>query len=350
MKYGYSFDKKIIDPRQEIDQLRSVEDILMPRPTDSTWPRISIVTPSYNQAQYVEETIRSVLLQGYPNLEYIVIDGGSTDGSVEIIKRYEPRLAYWVSESDRGQAHAINKGFERATGSLLGWINSDDLLLPDALYYLASAHLAHPTKILLGDVINHREQLGICELARQTDVTFESILEPWRNKSHWQQPGTFFPTSVFQGVGLLDESLRYVFDWDWMCRALQSTKVYYLSVPIAQFRFHPNSKTVGEAANWAVEEQIVLGRYWSLLSNNNNMAASKAAYELYQAKPFFKLQSLDRRRGWIHLRRAVTYYWPVIFSLKFLELLPRSLTPSIVLRICRSIHHAFLRTTKGTSP
>src|SRR5438067_1469746 len=109
------------------------------RPDGSAWPRISIVTPSYNQGQFIEETIRSVLLQGYPDLEYIIIDGGSQDESVEIIKKYEPWLTYWVSEQDRGQSHAINKGFDRSTGLILGWLNSDDVLLPNALATVASA-------------------------------------------------------------------------------------------------------------------------------------------------------------------------------------------------------------------
>src|SRR5437588_6081454 len=109
------------------------------RPDGSCWPRISIVTPSYNQGQFIEETIRSVLLQGYPDLEYIIIDGGSQDESVEIIKKYEPWLTYWVSEQDRGQSHAINKGFDRSTGLILGWLNSDDVLLPNALATVAVA-------------------------------------------------------------------------------------------------------------------------------------------------------------------------------------------------------------------
>ena len=103
------------------------------RPDGSPWPRISIVTPSYNQGQFIEETIRSILLQGYPDLEYIIIDGGSTDQSVEIIKKYEPWLTYWVSEKDRGQAHAINKGFARVSGEIGGYLNSDDFYLPNAL-------------------------------------------------------------------------------------------------------------------------------------------------------------------------------------------------------------------------
>src|SRR5262245_4883167 len=103
------------------------------RPHDTPWPRISIVTPSYNQCEFIEETLRSVLLQGYPDLEYIVIDGGSTDGAVDIIRKYAPWLTHWVSEPDRGQAHAINKGFDFASGLVLNWLNSDDVFAPEAL-------------------------------------------------------------------------------------------------------------------------------------------------------------------------------------------------------------------------
>ena len=120
----------------------------------SPWRKISIVTPSFNQADFIEETIRSVICQGYPNLEYIIIDGGSTDGSVEIIKKYEEYLSYWVSEPDRGQAHAINKGISRITGDIFGWINSDDMLLPGSLSTIGKNHKGQEDKILLGDVIN----------------------------------------------------------------------------------------------------------------------------------------------------------------------------------------------------
>jgi cellulose synthase/poly-beta-1,6-N-acetylglucosamine synthase-like glycosyltransferase len=110
---------------------------------DCDWPKISIVTPSYNQGRFIEETIRSVLLQGYPNLEYIIIDGGSTDNSVEIINKYEPWLTYWVSEPDRGQSHGINKGFEKATCEVFGWLNSDDYFHHPKTEYLNREEFTH---------------------------------------------------------------------------------------------------------------------------------------------------------------------------------------------------------------
>src|SRR6266700_4138610 len=108
------------------------------------FPKISIVTPSFNQAQYLEQTICSVLDQRYPNLEYIIVDGGSSDGSVDVIRKYEKSLTYWVSEKDRGQTHAINKGLERASGSILGYLNSDDYYLDGALHRVAEQFTKHP--------------------------------------------------------------------------------------------------------------------------------------------------------------------------------------------------------------
>src|SRR6185369_4878244 len=142
-----------------------------------SFPKITIVTPSFNQGRWIEQTIRSVLDQGYPNLEYIVLDGGSTDGSSEIIERYAGSLAFWASEPDGGQAAAINRGFARATGSLLGWINSDDLLEPGALALLAAEHRATPDAVLLGDVWNFVDGSDELSLHRNRVVTARGLID-----------------------------------------------------------------------------------------------------------------------------------------------------------------------------
>src|SRR5258706_6083465 len=135
------------------------------------FPRISIVTPSFNQAAYVDATIRSVLDQRYPNLEYIVVDGGSTDGSVDIIRRYEDRLTYWVSEPDRGQADAINKGLARATGEIRAYLNSDDLYLPGALLRVAAEYRAHPDADIICGVCRVIDEHGRMVGQRQGTIT-----------------------------------------------------------------------------------------------------------------------------------------------------------------------------------
>lgn len=183
------------------------------------WPRISIVTPSYNQGQFLEETIRSILLQGYPNLEYIIIDGGSTDNSLEIIKKYEPWLTYWVSEPDKGPASAINKGLQKCTGEWFNWINSDDLLLPKSLLTLASIAELVPTATWISG-----GRLDITEDGQSAGFTIPWLTDPMMiafNQIYLPQDATFirldFLKETFKALDtkdshLLNEDLQNIFD------------------------------------------------------------------------------------------------------------------------------------------
>ena len=306
-------------------------------PDGSAWPRITIVTPAYNAGPLIEETIRSVLLQGYPDLEYIVIDGASTDESVEIIRRYEPWLAYWVSEPDRGQAHAINKGFAKCTGALMGWINADDLLLPVAAKHLARAFRQKPNAILLGDVINFYElHGGFSRLICPRNVSFETIVEPWRYKMVWHQPGLYVPRHLYEQVGRLDESLQYTFDRDWLCRLLQAGSIYYVHQPLAKFRYHETTKTVAEAPNWLPEELAVSQRYWDKVGGFDRKLA-EAAFELHVASFYLVLRNWNRGKGIRHLLKSLRRHMRVVTLPEFLSSCLRALTPVGLLRLARSI-------------
>jgi glycosyltransferase involved in cell wall biosynthesis len=212
-------------------------------PTDDGWPRVTVVTPSFNQGRFLEETLRSVLLQGYPNLEFIVMDGGSTDDSVAIIRRYEPWLSSWVSAPDSGQSAAINSGFAQASGALLTWLNSDDTLMPGAIFTMAASWLAHgrgaavvgtgQTVDLAGQVIDERP-------ARQLDL--ESILM-WRD-DWFIQPACFFPAAAFEQLGGLDEDLHYAMDLDlWIRLAKDGPGLIGVDAVIAQQKEHADQKT-----------------------------------------------------------------------------------------------------------
>jgi hypothetical protein len=302
---------------------------------------MTVITPSYNQAQYLEATIRSVLLQGYPALEYIVVDGGSTDGSVEILRRYAPWLASWVSEPDRGQAHALNKGFAAATGELVGWLNSDDLLVPGALHRLAAAHRADAEAIVVGDVYEFDDADGRVRLVRQREITVGNLVLPALSGLRWHQPGIYAPGALQRRAGPLDESLRYAFDQDWLCRLLAHAPVRYLGAPVAAFRLHGASKTVAESASWWPEQEAVLARHVDGLGLGEAEVMARVA--LGRAEAHLGASSYDRREGLARLADATRARPGIWARRRPWALLARALTPAPLLgglrRLARAARH-----------
>jgi glycosyltransferase involved in cell wall biosynthesis len=203
------------------------------------WPRITIVTPSYNQGNFIEETIRSVLLQGYPNLEYIIMDGGSTDNTVEIIKKYEPWLTYWVSEKDRGQSHAINKGFLRATGEIYGWINSDDGYLPGALSLVAQSISNRKKTIVIG-ASKRLYELGAREEIDRRRPTHDEMLYEGRT---FPQPGVFWTMDLWDAANCLREELFYAMDYDvWLRMLPKAESVIFSDAVFSYEHWHAEQK------------------------------------------------------------------------------------------------------------
>jgi glycosyltransferase involved in cell wall biosynthesis len=222
-------------------------------------PRISVVTPSLNQGRYLEDTIRSVLGQEYPNLEYIIIDGGSSDGSVAIIRKYEHRLAYWVSESDDGQAHAINKGFCRATGDILAWLNSDDMYLPGALAHAASMLDAGQPQLLFGNCLHFTEG---SKLAYGSNVRWGHEAQDLRLIDSIVQPSTFWTREAWSRSGPLDQSLHFGFDWEWFIRAVNAGVVFRPDDKVlALYRIHPAHKTATGGERRRRELASIYGRH-----------------------------------------------------------------------------------------
>lgn len=202
-------------------------------------PKISIVIPSYNQGQFLEETILSILNQKYPNLQLIVIDGGSTDHSIEIIKQHEDHISYWVSEKDNGQSHAINKGLKIATGHLLSFLNSDDVLMPNILIPIAKAYQKDKQQIITGKWLEGPTTKQAIIRNAITPANLDNLLI---NTGLFAQPGTFWSNTHKKNV--LNENLHFCLDFEFFYRLIkQGFEIELLDEPTALFRTHPQAKT-----------------------------------------------------------------------------------------------------------
>jgi glycosyltransferase involved in cell wall biosynthesis len=238
-------------------------------------PKLTIVTPSFNQAHFIEQTIQSVLNQNYPNLEYLVIDGGSTDGTIEILKKYTGKLK-WISEKDKGQSDALNKGFQLATGDIVGYIPSDDYYAPGTFQIVTDYFSAHPdAKLLTGDyfIVDERN------IIHDTYVRwYKKFL--WLFNSHQtfvfanysNAQSTFWKRELFQEFGLMDTSLHFVFDYEWWLRVSSKYKIHLIQKPLGYFRIHKGSKSGSqyikafkedfEAGKRHTSNPFILGMKW----------------------------------------------------------------------------------------
>ncbi|MGC8856113.1 MAG: glycosyltransferase family 2 protein [Anaerolineae bacterium] len=272
---------------------------------------VSVVTPSYNQARYLEHTLRSVLEQDYPHIEYIVIDGASTDGSVDIIRHYADRLAYWVSEKDNGQAEAINKGFSHAHGEILAWLNSDDYYLPGAVSAAVATFAAHPQAVLVygnmlavnahGEIINH---LRYRQLRLEDLLGFEII----------GQPAVFFRRSAFEKTAGLDATFHFLLDHLLWIKIAQQGEIVHAEQTWAAARYHPMAKNIARPlefvqeveriAAW-IESQPSLAR--ALTSQRKRILAGQ-----HCLSAFYLVEGGEARRALWHYRQALLAHPPTL--------------------------------------
>jgi glycosyltransferase involved in cell wall biosynthesis len=233
-------------------------------------PKISIITPSYNQGQYLEQTIQSVISQGYPNLEYIIIDGGSTDRSVDIIRNYEIYLTYWVSEKDNGQSDAINKGLRKATGDIVNWLNADDYYNPGALQTVANVFAKNLSiHVVCGRSRVFRNPDTTAHYSNGTDV-YPGNLAKTIGWARIDQPETFFRSAAIKKMGLLNTRLHYLMDRDWWVKYLflyGLEGIVQIPDVLVNFRLHNTSKTISQREQFQIEHDS----YYYYLAKNNHL-------------------------------------------------------------------------------
>lgn len=267
------------------------------------YPKISVVTPSFNQGEFLERTILSIINQGYPNLEYIICDGGSTDCSVDIIKKYEDQLTWWCSEKDKGQTDAINKGMKKATGDICCWINSDDVLLPRALFIVGCYFLDHPEIEFLNGLT--------IEIDKEDRVMkFNHIVMNLFFFRHGcyniSQQGMFWKRSLFTKLGFLDDSFHAKMDVEWLIRNYEAkTNIRLLNRHIGAIRKYDETKTAQGGDIWIRDAREISKRY------GGRYSPQRYSFIWY----FFVLYKMIKGcylKNWLlGLKNKGKYYWDV---------------------------------------
>jgi len=269
--------------------------------------KITIITPSFNQGKYLEQTINSILDQNYSNLEYIIIDGGSTDNSVEIIKKYEKYINYWISEPDEGQSDAINKGVKLATGAIVNWLNSDDYYSKDTFEIISELFQEPTVKVVCGKsrLFNEKETVG------NTPGTdwYPDNLEKTMGWARIDQPETFFRKSAFDKVGFLNTSLHYLMDREWWIRYLLFfglDGIVNTDETLVNFRLHDTSKTVSQKCEFQHDHDAI---FYSLALRSSFHEVAQLIQELFTINhdyTFPRDKNLLRNNELI--KRVLNYY------------------------------------------
>jgi glycosyltransferase involved in cell wall biosynthesis len=298
---------------------------------------VSIITPSFNQARYLETTIKSVLTQDYPRIEYIVIDGASTDNSVDVIKKYENRLAYWISEKDNGQADAINKGLARANGDIVAWLNSDDYYLPNAISNAVKVFEGIPGVVMAyGDMLAVNELGQTINTLKYKQVSLEDLL-------CFQiigQPAVFFRREAFEKTGGLDTTFHYLLDHHLWIRLAQQGKILHVPQTWAAARYHAEAKNRAKAAEFGREAFRILD--W--VKSQPELAGAVSSVERRARASAHRVDArylLDGGRSWPALKawmRALLIHSPTalarlnIFASALLNLSGLSVLRELILR------------------
>jgi glycosyltransferase involved in cell wall biosynthesis len=268
-------------------------------------PKISIITPSFNQGQYLEQTILSLINQNYPNLEYIIIDGGSSDRSVEIIRKYEKHLSYWISEPDKGQSDAVNKGLRKATGEIFNWLNSDDYYEPGCLHQIAETFLQTRASVVCGRGRVHDLVNDSVWYSSGSDVYINS-LEKTIGWARIDQPETFFKTEFVKSVGGVDERLRYKMDVDLWIKYLLIhgfEGIKKIDNLIVNFRIHENSKSGAQSHQFNYERELLNSAY---AKGINNLTIYNFLKTLFP-QPFDDGFDLELDKNFITSKKEIIY-------------------------------------------